>query len=484
MDKPQTKKNLFLVIDQGTSSTKSFLFDSQGVLLLSDKIKHSLNNPAPYHVECDPLPILNACKLFIEQSQLYASKRGSEIHSMGLAVQRSTFLFWDKTSLEPRSQTLSWQDSRAYSIIKDFEPYQNQIKSITGTPLSAHFGGPKFLHCIMENPSLNKDVQSGNVLFGTLSSFLTHALTGTPNIDESIACRSLLFNFQTRKWSNKLLDLFHVPELALPELVPTEHKFGRSNPGNIPLNCVIGDQQAALIGQAGKHTGSISMNFGTSGSIQCNTGTKATVLPGLISSILSSSMKDKIYMVEGTINACNSLFYHLEKELNIPHKDMQWDKRCEGRKTKGVFVPGFSGIAAPYWTTGFSDIYDRIDTSDQNDIIRAGMESIGFLVNDILDKIKPTVPSFPSNLNASGGCARPPLLQFIADLTDVPVCHSKMKDRTAFGVFKLLNPTEHSDSTVEESCVDSTFNPNMSDVKRKKKIKLWHSTLSSAEIIT
>ena len=195
-------------------------------------------------------------------------------------------------------------------------------------------------------------------------------------------------------------------------------------------------------------------------------------------------MTDKMYMVEGTINACNSLFYHLEKELNISHKDMQWNKRCEGRKTNGVFVPGFLGIAAPYWTTGFSDIYEKIDTSDQNDIIRAGMESIGFLVNDILDKIKPTVPSFPNNLNASGGGAKPPLLQFIADLTNLQVNHSKMKDRTAFGVFKILNSKENRNLTLKQSFVDSTFNPNMSDVKRKKKIKLWHSTLNSAEIIT
>ena len=483
MDTPQIKKNLFLVIDQGTSSTKSFLFDTQGALLLSDKIKHSLNKPAPYYVECDPLPILNACKSLIEQSQLYATKQGYNIHSMGLAVQRSTFLFWDKYSLEPRTQALSWQDSRAATLLKNFKSYRNEIVRLTGSPLSAHFGGPKFLHCIKENPSLKKDVQSGNLLFGPLSAFLTHVLTGRPNIDESIACRSLLFNIHKRKWSNKLLDLFQVPVHALPELIPTEHNFGIATPGNLPLNCVIGDQQAALIGQTGKVSGSIAMNFGTSGSIQFNTGTKATVLPGLISSILSSSMTHKMYIVEGTINACNSLFYHLEKELNISHKDMQWNKRCEGRKTNGVFVPGFLGIAAPYWTTGFSDIYEKIDISDQNDIIRAGMESIGFLVNDILDKIKPTVPSFPNNLNASGGGAKPPLLQFIADLTNLQVNHSKMKDRTAFGVFKILNSKENRNLTLKQSFVDSTFNPNMSDVKRKKKIKLWHSTLNSAEII-
>ena len=314
------KKVCFLVLDQGTSSTKSFLFDIQGTLEHSAKIKHSLTRPAPYHVECDPITILEACRFLIDQALSIVKSKGGTIQSMGLAVQRSTFLFWERKSLEPRTQALSWQDSRAHSIIKDFEPYQNQIKRITGTPLSAHFGGPKYLHCLIENPTLKQEVLSGNILFGPLSAFLTHALTGTPAVDESIACRSLLFNLSTGKWSEKLLDLFQVPRFSLPKLVPTEYSFGTVSTGDIQLKCVVGDQQAALIGQGGWKTGTLAMNFGTSGSVQFNVGRGPALIPGLISSILTSSNTSKMYMVEGTINACNSLFYHLEKELNIPHE--------------------------------------------------------------------------------------------------------------------------------------------------------------------
>ena len=189
--------------------------------------------------------------------------------------------------MEPRTQALSWQDSRAYSIIKDFEPHQNQIKHITGTPLSAHFGGPKFLHCLIKDRTLKQEVLSGNILFGPLSAFLTHALTGTPAVDESIACRSLLFNLSTGKWSKKLLDLFQVPRFSLPEIVPIEHSFGTVSTGNIQLKCVIGDQQAALIGQSGRKIGTLAMNFGTSGSVQFNVGDRPVLVPGLISSILT-----------------------------------------------------------------------------------------------------------------------------------------------------------------------------------------------------
>ena len=477
------KKTCFLVLDQGTSSTKSFLFDIQGTLEHSAKIKHSLTRPAPYHVECDPITILEACRSLIDQALSVVKAKGGTIQSMGLAVQRSTFLFWERKSMEPRTQALSWQDSRAHSIIKDFEPHQNQIKRITGTPLSAHFGGPKFLHCLIEDRTLKQEVLSGNILFGPLSAFLTHALTGTPAVDESIACRSLLFNLSTGKWSKKLLDLFQVPRSSLPELVPIKHSFGTIVPGNIQLQCVVGDQQAALIGQGGRKIGTLAMNFGTSGSVQFNVGDRPVLVPGLISSILTSSNTNRMFMVEGTINACNSLFYHLEKELNIPHKQMHWHKRCQERKTNGVFIPGFTGLAAPYWISGFPDIYEGIDTSDPNDIIRAGMESIGFLTYDILEQIKTIATSWPKKLTASGGGARPPLLQFIADLTNLPVCHSTMKDRTAYGVYQLIRPKEKNLSKLEESYFNLTLHPSLAKDQQKSKVNCWHKALGTAGLI-
>nr|MCS5640836.1 FGGY-family carbohydrate kinase [Candidatus Neomarinimicrobiota bacterium] len=203
----------------------------------------------------------------------------------------------------------------------------------------------------------------------------------------------------------------------------------------------------------------------------------------LISSILTSSNTNRMFMVEGTINACNSLFYHLEKELNIPHEQMHWHRRCQERKTNGVFIPGFTGLAAPYWASGFPDIYEGIDTSDPNDMIRAGMESIGFLTYDILEQMKPIATSWPKKLTASGGGARSPLLQFIADLTGLPVCHSTMKDRTAYGVYQLIRPKEKNLSKFEESYFNLTFHPSMMKDQQKSKVNCWHKALENAGLI-
>ena len=463
----------YIIIDSGTSSTKSFLFNSEGAVLHTHKIKHALFRPKQYHVESDALVILEACKSLFEK--MVIASGDMPVHSTGLAIQRSTFLFWEKESCTPVTPALSWQDSRAYAIIEELSTHSDKLWQITGTPLSAHFGGPKFLHMIRKNPQLKIRIKNGELYFGPLSAFLSQAMTGTVGVEESIACRSLLYDIHRGDWSDFALNLFSVSPKCLPPLVPVKYDFGYMLDSKIPLAVVIGDQQAALIGQTGLKLGSIATNFGTSASVQYNAGNSPIVVPGLISSVLYSDKNEKYFMVEGTINACNSLFYHLENELNIPHEKMKWDQRASQIKTDGIFIPGFSGLAAPFWIQGFDDIYIGLDKdSDQNEIIRAGMESIGFLVNDILECLSLNIKNKPDLLTAAGGCARQPLLQFIANLTGIPVGHSAMKDRTAYGVYKLLNPDHNSASL---KIMDHVFDPNQKEHQLEKKEK-WKNAIS------
>ena len=191
-------------------------------------------------------------------------------------------------------------------------------------------------------------IKDGKVYFGPLSSFLTHSMTNNIGIDNSIACRNLLFDIAKTKWSKFALGLFAVPESCLPPIVPVNHNYGNIFNSNIELKVVIGDQQAALIGHNGLQKNTLAANYGTSASIQLNVGPYPKVINGLISSILFSNSRERIYMVEGTINSCNSLFYYLEKKLNINHRRMNWNERLKDITTDGIFIPGFSGIASPY----------------------------------------------------------------------------------------------------------------------------------------
>ena len=467
----------YIVIDQGTSSTKAFVFSNKGEILHQKKIKYKLERPKPFHIECNPKTILEDIVCLF--NEMVSKEKSKNIYGLGFAFQRSTFLFWEKSTCIPLTPAISWQDSRATVILDRFKRYEGEVWEITGAPLSAHFGGPKFYYMVQNNKNLKEKAKSGEVYFGPLSAFIVHAITGKAAIDESIAGRTLMYDLHSGEWSKFTLDLFDVPIDCLPPIKPVKYEYGNFLNSEIPLLAVIGDQQSALIGQSGLKKYTIGANFGTSASIQYNVGSKPVFAPGLISSILFSNQKSKYFILEGTINACNALFHHLEKVLNIPHEKMHWDVRAKGIKTEGIYVPGFSGISAPYWKPGFPDIFN--DTGEEpNQIIRAGVESIGFLFNDILNCFSESGVELPKSINASGGAARPVLLQFISSLTNLEIYYSDLKDRTAVGVYKILNNEEYRDVN-ELNNRGRRFKTECLINKNEKKEK-WHRTLIDSNL--
>lgn len=198
---------------------------------------------------------------------------------------------------------------------------------------------------------------------------------------------------------------------------------------------------------------------------------------GLLSNVLYSSPTTRNYILEGTISACSSLFYWLEKELDIPHIKMRWEKRCANTITNGVLIPNFVGIAAPYWIDGFDTVYHNLEDASKDELIRAGMETIGFLVHDIYKSIADKTRVKPDLITVSGGGARDPLLQFIADLLQIKIGHTTLKDRTALGVYKLLRLSN--DKLVRNDSVecDKIFIPNMNKSVRQEKLLTWRTAL-------
>ncbi len=474
----------YIVLDSGTSSSKVFVITKTGAIAFTHREKHSLRRPAPFHVESDARDTFQSCYRLLRKAVRFVTDRGGAILHCGFTVQRSTFLFWDKKSKATLSPALNWQDSRAKEIVDALKPDSSMIRSVTGVPLSAHFGGPKFLHLISHDLSLKDKVKAGTVWFGPLSAYLTHCFTQHAYVDESIAGRSTLMDIDTAQWSPELLDVFQVNPDVLPPLVATNWPYGIITIDDLsfPLSCVVGDQQAALIGQGGWLPNSLAMNFGTSGSVQLNTGGKPVHNPALLASVLTSDSATRSYILEGTINACNSLFYWLENELGISHHEMVWHKRAEQHHTDGILIPGFIGLAAPYWTDQFETVLYKLERFNENDIVRAGMESIGLLVNDIVESMKAEHSDCNALITASGGGARPALLQFIADILRRPIGHSAVKDRTAVGVYNILyriDTGSHPEVTVDN---DIIFHPKMIAEQRDSKIASWHTALESIGI--
>ena len=474
-----SKNPFYLVLDQGTSSSKIFLFDKVQNIVFSDRERHYLHRPHEHHVESNPIDILNACTKLISSAINYAKNKNGAIVSMGMAVQRSTFLFWDKVSLKHYTQAISWQDSRAQKESDLFMNHANKIQDITGIPLNSHFGAPKYIYFTKHDNTLNQKAENDKLWFGPLSAYLTHSFTGISALDESIAGRSLLMNLNKTTWDTEMCSLFGVPINCLPPLKPTIHNYGfvEIDDVQIPLMCVIGDQQAALIGQGGSAPGTLAMNFGTSGSVQYNANTEPNRVTGLLSNVLYSSSTIRNYLLEGTISASSSLFYWLENELNIPHNKMRWDKRCDKTTTKGILIPGFTGIAAPYWVDGFETVYHNLDGASNDEIIRSGMETIGFLVHDIYKSIIDKTKLKPELITVSGGSAISPLLQFIADLLQIQIGHTTLKDRTALGVYKLLRLSDNKFIADESVECDNIFTSKMDNSTRGSKLKSWRIAL-------
>ncbi len=480
-------KPVILVIDQGTSSTKAFLFDKNLNPLWNSKIRHAVVRKQSGWAECDAEKIWSVVLSLMNTASDICHSQSLTITAMGTAFQRSTFLFWNKESKRAVTQAMSWQDNRAKEVTEEIVDKSDWIHQTTGTPLSPHFGGPKFLFSIRQNRELKKKVLNGEVYFGTLSTFITHRLTGQAVMDESIASRSLLFNLNDLTWDQDLLKLFEVPINCLPDIVHTCGDFGTVSIGTIsvPLLCVIGDQQASLLGQNRWEAGETAINFGTSGSLLVNSGMSPVKISNLVSSILFSTDSEQLYLLEGTINSVSVLFKWLEVFLGISHEEMNWGERCH-RETDGILIPGMNGISAPYWTGEFDTaFFDFPENCHPNEYVRAGMESIGFLTHDIYNIIQQKTAIKVHDITASGGASKPELLQFISDLLGTSIWSSAGKDMTALGVARLV-AEQVWDGTYRQGEIERVkkFVPTMTENKRQQKIQRWENALRQLNIIT
>lgn len=479
------KEAAILVIDQGTSATKGFLFDASLNQVHVGMIRHRVHRPRPHWVESDAKEISFACKSLIISLLKTCRSRDLTPAAMGMAFQRSTFLFWSKDTAEPLTPALSWQDTRASGIMAGLRAGAEAVHQITGVPLSAHFGGPKFAYCIREDPELRTRVRSGDVLFGPLSAYVTHLLTGRAVVDQSIAGRTLLIGLKDRNWNGTLLNLFDVPPHCLPPPVPTCHPFGpvKIDSSTLPLNCVIGDQQASLVGTMGVSEGDMSINLGTSGSVLVNSGEQPRIVPSILTSVLYSFDDYCQYLLEGSINGVGSLFRWLESRLGITRQEMNWERRC-GNPTRGVLIPGINGMASPYWTDEFETALFGLSPADDPDgVVRAAMESIGFLVADICEVLEKEGGVSLTEPIASGGFSRPVLLQFIADILGRPVWSATERDMTALGVARLTSRQIWGVPLSEGAGVrNREFTPLISPDLRTEKINRWRGSLSSLGI--
>ncbi len=483
-----------LSLDQGTTSSRAVLFDDRSRLLRTAKQELRQIFPRPGWVEHDPAAIWSTQ---IRTAKQAAADCSSKIAAIGVTNQRETTIVWDRHSGKPIHNAIVWQDRRTASIVDNLvsRGYSPYVRRSTGLIPDAYFSGPKIKWILEHVPKAKKRARNGDLLFGTVDSYLVWRLTGgrVHATDPSNASRTMIFDIKRRSWDSRLLDLLEIPADMLPEVKSSSEIFGYTDAKlfgrEIPVGGVVGDQQAALFGQAGFQKGAAKNTYGTGCFMLLNAGDRPpTPRFGLISTI-AWSLKGRVsYALEGSVFIGGAVVQWLRDRLGVLEKasDTEWIGR-ETPDSGGVFfVPALTGIGAPYW-----DMYARgliigitRDTT-RNQIIRAALEAICHQTVDVLEAMTKTTGGRLRSLKVDGGASvNNFLMQLQANLLGLPIERSAIAETTALGAAFLAGLAVEVWDDLSElknlRRVDRVFRPAMAANVRTEMRKGWKRAVQRA----
>lgn len=436
-------------IDQGTTSTRFIIFNEHGEIVALHQMEHKQIYPQPGWVEHDPEEIwANTCKC-IEQTLNKAGLKATDISAIGITNQRETITAWNPTTGEVYHNSIVWQDLRGSSLIESLKDRgkENQIQRTTGLIPSPYFSASKITWLLKNVLGLADKMANGEVVFGTIDCYLVYKLTGGKSIvtDATNASRYMLMDIQTLEWDSSLLKLFGVKKKALPRIAAsTGEIYGHTvtdGPfhAEIPVCGILGDQQAALFGQACFNPGQAKCTYGTGCFLLENTGNKlCRSTSGLLTTVAyKAAGQEPVYALEGSIAVAGSLVQWARDNLKIVASPQELDEAAsEVDNCGGVYVvPAFSGLFAPYWRSDARGIIAGLTGfATRNHICRAILESTAFQAYDIFKAIESDSRVRMTELKVDGGLTNStPLMEFQADVLRVPVIRPKVIETTALG---------------------------------------------------
>lgn len=483
-----------LALDQGTSSSRAVVFDEKCRLLRAAKEEFRQIFPRPGWVEHDPAAIWSTQ---ISTARRAAVKYRNKIAGIGVTNQRETTVVWDRHTGKPIHDAIVWQDRRTAPIIDDLvsRGYYSYIRRATGLIPDAYFSGPKIKWLLDNVPKTRKRARKGDLLFGTVDTFLVWKLTGgrVHITDPSNASRTMIFDINQRTWDRKLIDLLGIPSDMLPEVKSSSQILGYTNKAllgrEIPIGGVAGDQQAALFGQAGFERGAAKNTYGTGCFILLNAGDRPPALrSGLISTIAWSLNNKVTYASEGSVFIGGAVIQWLRDRLGIVENAS--DTELIGRETPtsgGVFfVPALTGIGAPYWNMYARGLIIGItrDTT-KNQIIRAALESICLQTVDVLEAMTKTTKDRLRSLRVDGGASvNNFLMQLQADLLGLPIERSAVPETTALGAAFLaglaVGVWDDLNQLKNLRRIDRIFKPTMPAEMREQMRAGWRRAVQRA----
>ncbi|MEB3755013.1 glycerol kinase GlpK [Acinetobacter sp. MD2(2019)] len=487
-----------LALDQGTTSSRAIIFDENGKIYATAQRETQIKTPQSGWVEQDANEIWATQIAVVQQAFASARLLAKDILALGLTNQRETTVVWDKRTGQPLAPALVWQDRRAASWCNTFiqNGYAQQIHQKTGLRIDPYFSAGKLVWLLENIQGLRTLAEQGHVAFGTIDSWLVWNLTqgGEHVIEASNASRTMLMNLHSQQWDNELLDLFNIPHNVLPKIIRSDEYIADTASGllgsTIPIAGILGDQHAALFGQACFDVGTAKNTYGTGCFMLFNTGTDIQYSQNqLLTTLAWQTQQQRCYALEGSVFMAGAIVQWLRDGLGLIKHSQEIEKLAnQVTDTEGVvLVPAFTGLGAPHWDSDARALLCGMSRgTNKAHIARAALEAIAFQVADVLTAMQSDVAQPLTELRVDGGAScNDMLMQFQADILNVPVLRPQIHESTAWGAAAMaglkMGVFAHLDEIAKTWQLDRAFEPTMSEDQRQSHLAKWHRALMRAK---
>jgi glycerol kinase len=484
-----------MALDQGTTSSRAIVFSRDGRIVSAAQREFEQILPSPGHVEHDPEAIWESQLAIARECIEKASLAATDIAAIGIANQRETTVLWERDSGRPVCNAIVWQSRISAGICDKLkaEGHAETFRAKTGLVVDAYFSGTKIKHMLDTHEGLRARAERGEILFGTVDSFLIWRLTGGLRhvTDYSNASRTLAFNIHTLDWDDELLGLLDIPRAMLPEVRPSSEVYGTTLPelfgASIPIAGAAGDQQAATFGQACFEVGAAKNTYGTGCFLLMNTGNQAVASRNNLLTTIGWGLNGKItYCLEGSVFVAGAVVQWLRDGLGLIEESAEIEQLAASVDDSDgvVIVPAFVGLGAPHWDAyARGTMFGLTRGTTSGHLARAALESMAFQTRDLIEAMERDSGVALSMLKVDGGASvNNALLQFQADILDVEVQRPVVSETTALGAAYLAGLAvgywnDTSDVT-KNWAIDREFRAAMDESERDKRCRRWSMAVS------
>jgi glycerol kinase len=488
-----------VAIDQGTTSTRAIVFDHSGSIVSVGQLEHEQIFPKAGWVEHDPLEIWRNTREVIGQALSKADITRHDIAAVGITNQRETAVVWDRTTGKPVYNAIVWQDTRTQPIVDRLaaDGGVERFKHTVGLPLATYFSGTKIVWILENVEGAREKADAGDLLFGTTDSWVIWNLTGGTDggvhvTDVTNASRTLFMDLETLQWDEDILAVFDVPRTMLPEIKSSSEVYGTVESSNllreVPIAGILGDQQAATFGQAAFDAGESKNTYGTGNFLIFNTGEEIVHSKNGLLTTLGYKLGDAKphYALEGSIAVTGSLVQWLRDNLGLISSAAEIEDLAKTVDDNGgvYFVPAFSGLFAPYWRSDARGALVGLTRYvNKGHIARAALEATAFQTREVLDAVNADSGVDLAELKVDGGMiANNLLMQFQADILDVPVVRPVVAETTALGAAYAAGLAtgfwDNLDDLRSNWQEDSRWEPKMESDERDRQMRNWKKAVT------